>query len=197
MLLLLAAALAWLPTFGAGQTAEFAFRTDAAELVVIIAEKLDGRQACYTAISTAEPRAYSRDARTGDWQGRGWPCRVSVRQDGDWIRATVEFEAEYSGRRSIYVQERPGPGRWYRAGVWEITRDDLAAVPPSLPEQLPARQAARIARRLARADDGTYPAAELVFRNGILQLAGWDYDVREGRLVPRIDWPDDDTVSTI
>lgn len=49
---------------------------------------------------------------------------------------------------------------------------------------------------LTRGADGFYPAIEnaLVWRNGLLQLPGQDYQFFAGRLVPNLIWSPDDTI---
>lgn len=130
MVSILATALAVLPSFLSGQSGELLIRTDAPEVVLLVNDRLDGAAGCYALIRG--PLAWARDQRSGIWTpGGGWPCRVTSAASAEGLRVGIEFAGEAAGLLSVFVQTRPGAGRWYRAGKWEVTGDGVAALPPA------------------------------------------------------------------
>jgi hypothetical protein len=126
------AALLWLPLIGSGMGGEYLLRSTAPEVVILIADRLDGERGCYVVIEPATATVWQYNQITGDWLGDGHYCRVTAkRTPAGAVRLSAEFR-RFKGEKTIYVMERPG-GQWYRAGTWTVRDEDVPQLPPADP----------------------------------------------------------------
>ena len=134
-MILLASILAWLPAIGSGPSGEFLLRSDAAEVVGLIGTRLEGSTSCYFVVR--DGAVFVRNSQTGRWDGEGDLCQIKAQKRGAWVALSITFSPKWTGRRTVYLLERPG-AQWYRAGVWEVKAEEWPWLPPVSEEKPPS-----------------------------------------------------------